>query len=840
MMKKRNVYIVAILLINILISEIAQGKKPIVLTVVNVSDKSKPQNISYFPRTVLTRLDPVEVQPVINLNTARYVIDENNPVLFSFNECNFIAEPGDNVVFEINHLSMKISGTGAAKYQLSYLVDSLRRSIILPANPKDHIALSVKDYLEWHNYTKLCVATILPVFEAWKSKLSTYAFTNIKARFLNIIIDHQSDKFMYLLGQRKVLNLSPASFCALYDSTYHPFVSQIFTYSSKYLKGSIKPVWFTVDRRFGFDFTKEGFDAGDKRRLLYLEEGKKRYQNEARESFIYNALYKDLIKRYGFRPEFEKLLREYYAEPGFPEYKLYMKQKVEELRRRLNAHSAPDFALVDKNEQIITKDKFKGKLILIDFWFTGCTGCVQMVPVMKKLEKEFSADTNIVFISVSIDKDKDKWLKSIAQQKYTSGGGLQLYTGGRGVRDSIIINNGISAYPSMIILDPYGRAINEFPFPDPRKDDGKKLTLLLNKHLEMMKDGPYLINEQDNLIKYEFSGMTVSKETVQQPFINYYSGYNQLTKVELKTGIVAEPSEFKKPPKLFSFSDIEGNLPALKKILQENKIIDGQLNWIFGNGHLVFGGDMFDRGSQVTECLWLIYSLEEKAKAAGGYVHFVLGNHEIMNLQGNTTYAHPKYIENAAKLNTTIKKLYGENSELGKWLRSKNIIEKIGDLLFVHGGIGIEFADSVKLNIDEVNQLARKHYADESAKNSQDVNTRLIFDGVFGPFWFRQYYDDKDKVYEKVHDTSVKIIVHKPTPEQMDNILSKYKVSHIITGHTIKADTISTYYANKVINTDTEHAKGKSEALFIEGTKFYRVNDKGQRWLLFDDSENGK
>ncbi len=45
----------------------------------------------------------------------------------------------------------------------------------------------------------------------------------------------------------------------------------------------------------------------------------------------------------------------------------------------------------------------------------------------------------------------------------------------------------------------------------------------------------------------------------------------------------------------------------------------------------------------MTECLWLIYSLEEKAKAAGGYVHFILGNHEIMNMQGDFRYVQDKY-----------------------------------------------------------------------------------------------------------------------------------------------------------------------------------------------------
>jgi len=50
---------------------------------------------------------------------------------------------------------------------------------------------------------------------------------------------------------------------------------------------------------------------------------------------------------------------------------------------------------------------------------------------------------------------------------------------------------------------------------------------------------------------------------------------------------------------------------------------------------LVLVGDCVDRGQEVTQVLWLIYKLEIAAKNKGGSVHFVLGNHEIMNFQGN-------------------------------------------------------------------------------------------------------------------------------------------------------------------------------------------------------------
>jgi hypothetical protein len=116
--------------------------------------------------------------------------------------------------------------------------------------------------------------------------------------------------------------------------------------------------------------------------------------------------------------------------------------------------------------------------------------------------------------------------------------------------------------------------------------------------------------------------------------------------------------------------------------------MDSAYNWIFGDGHLVLTGDFFDRGDQVTEVLWLIYSLEDKAKAVGGYVHFVLGNHEIMNLSGDLRYLHPKYVQNTVLLNEDyMGSLYGESSEIGRWLRTKNIVEKVGTILFAHAGI---------------------------------------------------------------------------------------------------------------------------------------------------------
>src|SRR5262249_1267149 len=97
-------------------------------------------------------------------------------------------------------------------------------------------------------------------------------------------------------------------------------------------------------------------------------------------------------------------------------------------------------------------------------------------------------------------------------------------------------------------------------------------------------------------------------------------------------------------------------------------------------------------------------------------------------------------------------------------------------------------------------------------------------------FWDRGYYMKKDSL---VYAGAARDTAYKATMEDVNTTLRIYNVNHIVTGHTIRADTISLHFGSKIINTDTWHAGGKSEALLIEGDKFYRVNDTGSKVLLF-------
>ncbi|MBL7724132.1 MAG: metallophosphoesterase [Chitinophagaceae bacterium] len=346
---------------------------------------------------------------------------------------------------------------------------------------------------------------------------------------------------------------------------------------------------------------------------------------------------------------------------------------------------------------------------------------------------------------------------------------------------------------------------------------------MTNLNASPQEDGPYVLYKNDKVfVSYVFEKGGIKTTKTDSVVL---AERNKLTltvatdipgkifTVRLKDKLQNEKSDFRRVSRQLVISDIEGSFGAFRKLLQGNHVIDENFNWTFGDGHLVLTGDFFDRGDRVTEVLWLIYSLEDKAKAAGGYVHFVLGNHEIMNLNGDLRYVHPKYIYHASLLNENYMTLYSDQSELGRWLRTKNVLQKVGDVLYVHGGVSA-IMNTMELPVAKVNELVRPFYADTSYVYPNAVVDLLYSD--LGPFWYRGYYTGSIKA----------------TQQTIDSTLLQYRARYIATGHTIIADTISTLFDKKVFNTDVQHYKGHSEALYIEKGKFYRTSVLGEKFLI--------
>jgi thiol-disulfide isomerase/thioredoxin len=137
-----------------------------------------------------------------------------------------------------------------------------------------------------------------------------------------------------------------------------------------------------------------------------------------------------------------------------------------------------NFELPDTTGRIHRPSDYKGKVILLDFWFNGCGNCREIEPHLKTIENEFEGKP-VIFITINVDKEKERWLKGIRSGLYTTKGGLNLYTAGRGFEDATIRNFDVTAsgYPTLIIIDKNGKIMRNPK--DPRGDNGRDLTDLI-------------------------------------------------------------------------------------------------------------------------------------------------------------------------------------------------------------------------------------------------------------------------------------------------------------------------------------------------------------------------
>jgi len=340
-------------------------------------------------------------------------------------------------------------------------------------------------------------------------------------------------------------------------------------------------------------------------------------------------------------------------------------------------------------------------------------------------------------------------------------------------------------------------------------------------------DGPYLVS--DKIFKINPENKLTETNFFQNDSIQVRVNNMDFDKFYFKkvNGHSIEKSDYEMPENLVAISDIEGNFNAFSSFLKNNGIVDSNFNWTFGNGHLVLVGDFVDRGNNVTQVLWLIYKLEEQAKKKGGKVHFILGNHEIMNFQGNGGYNQEKYIKVAQEISKkeewekAIEFMFSNQTELGSWMRKKNVIEKIGDYIFVHAGLNPEIMD-YNVNINQINKITRENWDEDFYRNPGNNIKANFLIGPKSPFWYRGLVTDY-KYYEKIKES------------ELDKILEYYNSKKIVVGHTV-VKNVSTDFNGKVIRIDIKHGteknSGFTKGLLIENGNEYIIDDIGNKERL--------
>ncbi|MFH1372600.1 MAG: metallophosphoesterase [bacterium] len=339
----------------------------------------------------------------------------------------------------------------------------------------------------------------------------------------------------------------------------------------------------------------------------------------------------------------------------------------------------------------------------------------------------------------------------------------------------------------------------------------------------VLDDGPHLYRQNDtSVIAFYLCGGEIVRRTMTVIDTLRFHGFcaDSLKEYVITTVVPAVDSfSFEGVSRILAVSDIHGEYEHLVDILTAGGVIDDNGHWCWGDGHLVVVGDIFDRGNRVTECLWLIYRLQQEARHTGGRVHFILGNHELMVLRGDNRYVNDKYLKGIVRRSRiSHQDLYGPDMELGWWLRSLPSIVRLNGIIFVHAGLSPAVMQR-NLGLKDINTVIRDGLDLRSSQVAFSDTVKFLF-GSQGPLWYRGYHYEMENRYAMA------------TVSQLDSILGYYAAVAIVVGHT-EVDSVLGLFDGRIIAVDVPVDElGGLQALLWENGRFYRVGPAGERQVM--------
>jgi Calcineurin-like phosphoesterase len=309
---------------------------------------------------------------------------------------------------------------------------------------------------------------------------------------------------------------------------------------------------------------------------------------------------------------------------------------------------------------------------------------------------------------------------------------------------------------------------------------------------------------------------------------------------------------FDAPPRVVAVGDVHGDYDQLVRVLKGAALLDERLGWAGGRTHLVQTGDRVDRGPDSRKVMDLFMRLEKEAKKAGGMVHPLTGNHEAMNMLGDLRYVSPKEFaafetpdsmlrreelwkrwrrEKARKGGAAADEdraafdkehplgfvehaqAFSSSGQYGSWIVQQNAVVRIGDTLFLHGGISPKYAD---FSLRDLNERVRQELREA------DPDTALLVRDPEGPLWFRGLAQGDPA----------------PLSAHLDAVLKKYGCKRMVVGHTpTEGLLVMPRYGGRLVMIDVGLSAvygGPPAALLLEEGRAFALH-RGRRLPLPED-----
>jgi hypothetical protein len=244
---------------------------------------------------------------------------------------------------------------------------------------------------------------------------------------------------------------------------------------------------------------------------------------------------------------------------------------------------------------------------------------------------------------------------------------------------------------------------------------------------------------------------------------------------------------------MVAVGDLHGDLQATKRALALAGAMDEKEHWVGGKLTLVQTGDLLDRGDDDREILRLFDRLDAQARAAGGAVFELIGNHEVLNAEGDFRYVTPAGLLafSDAKVespNPIILQLPAEargraaaflpGGPEARRLAEHPTVAVIGRTLFAHGGVLPEHASY---------GLGRLNAAVSAWLRGELGELPDLLRGERAPFWTRRYSDAQPS--------------HRVCRE-LAEMLASIGADRLVVGHTVQDKGISTACGERVWRID--------------------------------------
>jgi hypothetical protein len=261
---------------------------------------------------------------------------------------------------------------------------------------------------------------------------------------------------------------------------------------------------------------------------------------------------------------------------------------------------------------------------------------------------------------------------------------------------------------------------------------------------------------------------------------------------------------------LVAIGDLHGDLSAARRALRLAGAIDERDHWI-GNGLVVVQlGDQIDRGDEEQAVLDLFATLAEEAKAAGGAVHSLNGNHELMNVALDLRYVtpggyddfedavtfdrHDASLKEHADSTRARVAAFRPGGIYARVLAERPTVLLVGDNVFVHGGV---LPEHVVYGLERANAEVRAWLLGEGPQPESILKKGSLV-------WARDFSDEVDEM-----DCTV-----------LEETLRALAAKRMIVGHTVQEMGIHSFCDERVWCVDTgmsAHYGGPTQVLEIVG-----------------------